>query len=47
MVEEIYNKAYNDFRKNFDEDSAKALATKILYDKNNKEHGKLFDMRRL
>lgn len=47
VVEEIYNKAYNDFRKNFDEDSAKALATKILYDKNNKEHGKLFDMRRL
>ena len=46
-VEEIYKKAYNNFRNNFDKESAKALATKTLYEKNDNEHGKLFDVRRL
>lgn len=44
-VENIYNDAYNYFRKDFDSDSAKALATKVLYEENEKHN--LFEVRRL
>lgn len=44
-VEEIYNKAYNDFRRIYDADTSKTMATRVLYEKN--ANGKLFDLRRL
>ena len=45
QVAEIYERAYNNFREQFDSDTAKTLATKLLYDENQKHP--LFDVRRL
>lgn len=44
-VAEIYEMAYNEFRKQYDMRISKILATKLLYDSNG--DGRLFDVRRL
>ena len=44
-VANIYEEAYNHFRKEFDVDTSKALATKVLYKENEKHN--LFEIRRL
>ena len=44
-VANIYEEAYNHFRKEFDEDTSKALATQVLYKENVKHN--LFEIRRL